>query len=431
MGHKTLIGGTAYKIKGGKTLVNGTGYNITKGRTLVNGTGYDISFELPPNVLDLWSSSGAYYSGIQGIAYGNGYFVVCGVTKDTTLRIAYATDLNGPWTIKDLATNLADQTYHLAFGNGYFAVAYHAEGASSDDVYDYGCISYVTQPAGTWKETVLWRNTNNHYCAVSFMKHVNGYWVVGGKWVDNGTHCYGYRYAGNLTDSWAVKVMGNPEVDSDGNMYGDRWLSDIEYGNGYYVICGSVDTGDSTYPALWYTTSINNALTSASIDLPNYRGYSSRYTCVTYKNGYWVVGATYYNGSAIYAAIRYATQPNGTWTTVNLWSGAKDYQSNCRVTSIDYADGYWVVTGNTANSGGYTAYSAYAQAQPNDPLNTLNWILLSRWHSTTIPSEITQVMYSSEYDDGRWIIVGNYYDGTKNWARLAHASDPAQLGQSS
>lgn len=44
MAHKTLIGGTAYKISGGKTLVNGTAYSIYKGKTLVGGTAYEIGF---------------------------------------------------------------------------------------------------------------------------------------------------------------------------------------------------------------------------------------------------------------------------------------------------------------------------------------------------------------------------------------------------
>lgn len=43
--HKTLVGGTAYTVKGGKCMVNGTVYNILKGRTLIGGTGYDINFE--------------------------------------------------------------------------------------------------------------------------------------------------------------------------------------------------------------------------------------------------------------------------------------------------------------------------------------------------------------------------------------------------
>lgn len=48
MGHKTLIGGTAYDIKGGKTLIDGTAYDIKKGVTLIGGTGYDISFQGEP-----------------------------------------------------------------------------------------------------------------------------------------------------------------------------------------------------------------------------------------------------------------------------------------------------------------------------------------------------------------------------------------------
>lgn len=44
MAHKTLIGGTAYEVKGGRCLVDGTGYSIQKGRTLIDGAGYDVSF---------------------------------------------------------------------------------------------------------------------------------------------------------------------------------------------------------------------------------------------------------------------------------------------------------------------------------------------------------------------------------------------------
>ena len=42
MAHKTLIGGTAYKINGGKTLVDGTAYSIRDGKTLVDGTAYKV-----------------------------------------------------------------------------------------------------------------------------------------------------------------------------------------------------------------------------------------------------------------------------------------------------------------------------------------------------------------------------------------------------
>lgn len=47
MAHKTLIGGTAYEIKGGKTLVGGVAYAIKGGKTLVGGTAYGITFGNP------------------------------------------------------------------------------------------------------------------------------------------------------------------------------------------------------------------------------------------------------------------------------------------------------------------------------------------------------------------------------------------------
>ena len=44
MAHKTLIGGTAYTIKGGKDLINGTSYAKKQGKTLVAGTKMSIPF---------------------------------------------------------------------------------------------------------------------------------------------------------------------------------------------------------------------------------------------------------------------------------------------------------------------------------------------------------------------------------------------------
>lgn len=44
MAHKTLIGGTAYTIKGGKDLIAGTSYAKKQGKTLVAGTAQTIAF---------------------------------------------------------------------------------------------------------------------------------------------------------------------------------------------------------------------------------------------------------------------------------------------------------------------------------------------------------------------------------------------------
>ena len=52
MGHKVLINGTSYEIKGGRTLIDGTAYSISKGRTMIGGTGYDISFSSVSAILN-------------------------------------------------------------------------------------------------------------------------------------------------------------------------------------------------------------------------------------------------------------------------------------------------------------------------------------------------------------------------------------------
>ena len=69
MAHKTLIGGTAYEIKGGTDLIAGTSYQIWGGRTLVNGTVYNIAFAKPcmitisGGVIDTFNSGYLVYKG--------------------------------------------------------------------------------------------------------------------------------------------------------------------------------------------------------------------------------------------------------------------------------------------------------------------------------------------------------------------------------
>lgn len=100
MGHKTLIGGTSYDIKGGKTLIGGTGYDIKKGVTLIGGTGYDISFQGEPvpvyisqhfsnDVISYASLTG--YEGFDQQADG-AYLIPTGTVLTTTWQKRYSVD---------------------------------------------------------------------------------------------------------------------------------------------------------------------------------------------------------------------------------------------------------------------------------------------------------------------------------------------------
>jgi hypothetical protein len=80
MAHKTLIGGTAYEIKGGKTLVNGTVYEVKGGKTLVGGTTYSIPFSNFTLVHDFgnvavvdWSYGDEAYFSMLWMSVPNGY----------------------------------------------------------------------------------------------------------------------------------------------------------------------------------------------------------------------------------------------------------------------------------------------------------------------------------------------------------------------
>lgn len=83
MAHKTLIGGTTYKIKGGRDLIGGTGYAKKNGKALINGTAYDIPFSkgsplstITPGAILMLNESGSpvpfyiakhdYESGLNG-----------------------------------------------------------------------------------------------------------------------------------------------------------------------------------------------------------------------------------------------------------------------------------------------------------------------------------------------------------------------------
>ena len=45
MGHKILIDGTAYAMKGGRDLIAGTGYAKKQGKTLIDGTAFEVKFD--------------------------------------------------------------------------------------------------------------------------------------------------------------------------------------------------------------------------------------------------------------------------------------------------------------------------------------------------------------------------------------------------
>lgn len=95
MAHKSLIGGTAYTIKGGRTLIGGTGYDLSKGRTLIGGTGYDISFGVQP--LIVYDGGDTVLVGEMKLQTGVGQGGVSQITDNNNNYSYSGVDSNGLW----------------------------------------------------------------------------------------------------------------------------------------------------------------------------------------------------------------------------------------------------------------------------------------------------------------------------------------------
>ena len=413
MAHKTRINGTAYGITGGKTLVNGTSYSVKNGKALIGGTAYDISFkkQYPPNVQDFWTqTSSADVVGpapITGIVYANGYWVVCGYTKqgegsyDYYAYIAYAKSLDGPWTTKELW--YANGTYYdmavincITFENGYFVVGGRRGGGTN------ACarIAYATSPDGTWTIKDIWTNFHSE---INSLTYANGYWVAGGRAGTNSNGIFArIAYSTSLDGTWTTKNLFSTGSN------GDAYVKKLLYGNGYFTAACCYRNSDTSteYPRIAYATTPSGTWTTK--DLWSTSVTYSYINDLIYSNGYWVAVGRYYSSSTYYAKLAYATSPAGTWTTKNLWSGASG--NKCDLYDIIHDDNGFVVRGYDAGVRWCTAIS---------PDGT--------WTDVTVPASSISSIYFIDYIDGNYL-EGGYVTGSTNTARLINAPTLEELG---
>ena len=116
--HKTLVGGTAYTVKGGKCMVNGTVYNILKGRTLIDGTGWDITFPSAGTKLSTLDVGHSVYLNVGGVRKE---FLVVHQGLPSSL---YDASCDGTWLLmKDIYEN---RQWHSPNINSYKESAIHS-----------------------------------------------------------------------------------------------------------------------------------------------------------------------------------------------------------------------------------------------------------------------------------------------------------------
>lgn len=201
-GYYIAVGQYAYKADGNQGYTNQARVAYA---TTINGT-YTFN--------TLWSSANYNYANQipRSIAYGNGYYVVCGTNYNyglgyTSPYIAYSTSVTGSWKNKPLASPTSNTescgVYFVVYANGYWVACGDAPNSTSNA--DTAAIYYATTPNGTWTQKTLF---SNYAANVHSIVYSNGYWVTSGVDGDSSTTINAVvYYTSNLTGTWTKRVL--------------------------------------------------------------------------------------------------------------------------------------------------------------------------------------------------------------------------------
>ena len=238
-------------------------------------------------------------------------------------------------------------------------------------------ISFILPPAALdiWSGSTLGNE-------ITCITYANGYWVVGGNYSDGNKNGARIAYATSLDGSWTTKDMwgGNSSV-----------INGIAYGNGYWVVAGKRENSGDTFAYIGYSTSLDGTWTTKN--LWSTSSGTDEITCLTYANGYFVVGGIRYSSRTYYNRISYVATPSSSWKTKVLWSGTS---SSNYIYSIAYINNYWVVCGVS----GRVARIAYAA----DILDSFT--ITTIWTSESTNSQ--NGAHSITYGNGYWVVGGTF-----------------------
>ena len=266
-------------------------------------------------------------------------------------------------------------------------------------------ISFLLPPAALSLWTCAYVN-----CEITCIAYGNGYWVVGGVLYD-GDVCYSrIAYATSLDGTWTAKNLWRNSTDTFGR---SKCINCITYANGYWVVGGGqyLNTASYWYPRIAYATSPGGTWTTKDI----WTGYYfDAINTITYGNGYWVVGGMYGTGSTYYARIAYATSLSGTWTTKDLWGNTTGYNT---VNSIIYEADYFALCGSQSQSNESSAIIAYA-------ITPTSWTTKNLWtiHSNKESSYGGIAAVDIAYGNGYWVVCGTYATSDTIYTRIAYTT---------
>ena len=242
----------------------------------------DLSPLLPETPLGPWSdlvgievdtTDRGMNNQMTKVIYADGYYVTAGRYYKSNNNqyygfVAYATDLNGPWTtvnVWNFGNGAKGFINDIMYHDGYFIIVGAYQNGSGSSVY--ARVSYTNNIVeGEWTHKNLWDSGGANYQASAYrIRYVNGYLVVCGYMRETPY----IAYASDITASWTQKNLYS---------YDESKAFDIVYDGEYYcVIC-------SRYSSGYYNAYIVRRTELSSTDwgsggtngsIPGYHNYSN------------------------------------------------------------------------------------------------------------------------------------------------------------
>ena len=239
------------------------------------------------------------------------------------------------------------------------------------------------------------------------------YGIIGGKTTVDGTS-YGIVNGKVRIDGTIYNIPFSNSGEKD--VWGGTYTAEIKcitYTNGFWVVGGKYYDGATSYARIAYTTDPNGTWTIKNLwsDSKN----ASCVECITYANGYWIAGGTWYGSDGGYSyywgRVAHGANLSDTWTKTNLQGGS---QSNSGVYCIAYGNGYWVVGGTANGNVGNIFYTSSLSGK---------WTGKDLWKSDAVTNN--NYVKCITYTNGYWVVGGCYYDGNQNYPYVGYSTSLA------
>lgn len=270
------------------------------------------------------------------------------------------------------------------------------------DRNEYSLLGSASPVSPAYDETIkeVWTNTQGiSDGTVEKLRYINGYYVICGSDMKSNSSEGRIAYATSPNGPWTIVNMYTKN-----NMYFE-YITDIAYGNGYYVAVGV--NGYNLYIA--YGTSLNGTWTKAT-SLGGSAGYSYPY-CIKYLNGNFIICCKIkVNSNVDRASIVYVSNPTGRWTTITI---VQDSTANAY--DIIYENNKYIVsTFNNAWNGNVGTNGFYSSLYESASLNGEWTQHIIHYSSATSGNAETFQHMSLLFHGGYYVVLGYYDRPTSN-----------------